>query len=766
MKRDIKLQLSENSIKVLERRYLAKDGEGRIIETPEQLFRRVADALAKPDRLYGADDAAVQKTSDTFFDTIASLEFMPNSPTLMNAGRPLGQLSACFVLPVGDSMEEIFETIKHAALIHKSGGGTGFAFSRLRPRNSVVASTSGVASGPVSFMKVFNSATEAVKQGGTRRGANMGILRVDHPDILEFVSCKDDLTQVTNFNISVAITDAFMKAVEAGSTYDLLDPRTGQPYTLDGKTQKADARTVFENIVDHAWKTGEPGIVFIDRMNEGNPTNQIERIEATNPCGEQPLPPYDSCNLGSINLGKFVMDPLPDGYSPREPEKGIDWPRLAKAIRICVRFLDNVIDANQYPIPEIRKQSQANRRIGLGVMGWADLLALLNVPYNSETALTLGEEMMRFVNDEGHMESSELAKRRGKFPNWEGSIFAQEGIAMRNTTVTTVAPTGTISIIAGCSSGIEPFYAISFVRNVMEGTRLVDVNPAFEKIAKQRGFYSTEFMERIAQENSLRSFDEIPQDVKEIFVTAADVSPEMHIRMQAVFQKHCDSAVSKTINLPEESTRDDVKQAYWLAYRLKCKGVTIYRDGSRPMQVLSTGKTKDPTKPQPTAPVQTLSTEEEKLPATPHPEERPDVLPGITEKIKTGYGNLYVTINTKDGRPFEVFAQIGKSGYSTMADTEAICRLASLALRSGVPVRQVIEQLGGIGGASAVYDKGALITSIPDAIAKVLVKHFGGGTPYKNGHPDAGMLRCPDCEQPLAPEEGCLVCYNCGFSKC
>jgi len=765
MKREIKLQLSENSLKVLERRYLAKDGEGRIVETPEQLFRRVATALAEPDRLYGADDVVVKKTADTFYDMIAALEFMPNSPTLMNAGRPLGQLSACFVLPVGDSMEEIFETIKHAALIHKSGGGTGFAFSRLRPRNSVVASTSGVASGPVSFMRVFNSATEAVKQGGTRRGANMGILRVDHPDIMEFIACKDDLTQVTNFNISVAITDAFMKAVEQNSTYDLLDPRTGKPYEVDGEVKRLDARTVFENIVDHAWKTGEPGIVFLDRMNERNPTAPIEKIEATNPCGEQPLPPYDSCNLGSINLGKFVLDPLSETYSPREPEKGIDWPKLAKTIRNCVHFLDNVIDANQYPIPEIKKQSQANRRIGLGVMGWADMLAMLRVPYNSEAALKLGEEVMRFVNEEGHLESSELAKRRGKFPNWEGSIYKDDGVAMRNATVTTVAPTGTISIIAGCSSGVEPYFAVSFVRNVMEGTRLVDVNPIFEKIAKERGFYSTELMERIAQENTLQNFDEIPPDVKEIFVTAADVTPEMHIRMQGEFQKHCDSAVSKTINLPQEATREDVKQAYWLAYRLKCKGVTIYRDGSRPMQVLSTGKTTDPTKKQPTEPVQTLVTEEEKLPALPHPEERPDVLQGITEKIKTGYGNLYVTVNVKNGKPFEVFAQIGKSGYSTMADTEAICRLASLALRSHVPVKQVIEQLTGIGGASAVYDKGTLITSIPDAIAKVLQKHFGNGQ-IKNGSPDAGMLVCPDCDQPLAAEEGCLTCYSCGYSKC
>jgi len=769
MDRNTKLQLSENSLKVLERRYLAKDGEGRSVETPEDLFRRVADALAESDRLYGADDATVQETARTFHEKITSLEFMPNSPTLMNAGRPLGQLSACFVLPVGDSMEEIFETIKHAALIHKSGGGTGFAFSRLRPRNSIVASTSGVASGPVSFMKVFNAATEAVKQGGTRRGANMGILRVDHPDIMEFISCKDDLTQITNFNISVAITDAFMKAVEHNTSYDLLDPRTCKPYTIEGEVLRLDAREVFESIVDHAWKTGEPGVVFIDQMNDRNPTSPSERIEATNPCGEQPLPPYDSCNLGSINLGKFVLDPLPETYSSREPQKGVDWGHLSKTIRTAVHFLDNVIDANNYPIPEIKHQTRRNRRIGLGVMGWADMLAILRVPYNSEAALELGEELMRFINEQGHMESSELAKTRGKFDSWEGSVYARDGVFMRNGTVTTVAPTGTISIIAGCSSGIEPYFAVSFIRNVMEGTRLVDVNPIFERIARERGFYSPELMERIAEHNTLKEFDEVPQDIKDIFVTAADVSPEMHIRMQGVFQKHCDSAVSKTINLPGDATRDDVKKAYWQAFKLGCKGVTIYRDGCRPMQVLSTGQTKNSNDAvaSPVRPVEGLAAPTSSpAPDVPTPEERPEVLQGFTERVRTGYGNLYVTINVKNGRPFEVFAQIGKSGYSAMADSEAICRMVSLALRSHIPVTRVIEQLEGIGGSSAVFDKGTLINSIPDAISKVLSKHFGNGVKTRNGHPDQGMLRCPDCDGPLTHEEGCLTCFNCAFSKC
>jgi len=751
------LKFTENALKVLERRYLIKDHEGKTAEKPLELFRRVADAIARPDLDYGASDEEYKRTADRFYRSMINLEFMPNSPTLMNAGRPLGQLSACFVLPVGDSMEEIFETIKHAALIHKSGGGTGFAFSRLRPRNSVVASTSGVASGPVSFMRVFNSATEAVKQGGTRRGANMGILRVDHPDILEFISCKDDTTQITNFNISVAITDEFMRAAEEGKPYALYDPRTKRPYEVDNAAQTLDAREVFNKIIDHAWKTGEPGIVFLDRINDNNPTKAIETIEATNPCGEQPLPAYDSCNLASINLGRFAMDPLPDNYHPRKNYSvGVNWERLADVVRMGVHFLDNVIDANKYPIPEIATQTKSNRRIGLGVMGWADLLAQLGISYGSEESLKLGEEIMERIESEGRIHSSELAKTRGKFPNWDGSVYATEGVAMRNATVTTIAPTGTISIIAGCSSGIEPYFAVSFVRNVMEGTKLVDVNPFFEQIAKEREFYSPELMERIAAANSLKDFDEIPEDVKNVFLTAADITPEQHIRMQAVFQKNCDSAVSKTINLSAEATREDVQTAYWLAYRSGCKGVTIYRDGSRPDQVLSTKKpapAKAEEKPAPTPGTNLMI------------EERPDTLTGITEKIKTGYGNLYVTINAKNDRPFEVFATIGKSGYSTMADTEAICRLISLALRSGIPVKNVMTQLQGIGGANPIFGRGEVISSIPDAIAKVLKKHFGNGM-KKRVRRDISTVQCPDCGGRLEHKEGCVLCPSCGFSKC
>ncbi|MFZ1682668.1 MAG: vitamin B12-dependent ribonucleotide reductase, partial [Candidatus Zixiibacteriota bacterium] len=576
------MRLTDNALTVLKRRYLIKDDQGRVIETPHELFVRVARFIAGADRLYGATEAHVEKTAEKFFAIMASLDFVPNSPTLMNAGRPLGQLSACFVLPVGDSMEEIFETNKHAAIIHKSGGGTGFAFSRLRPKNSVVASTSGVASGPVSFMKVYNASTEAVKQGGTRRGANMGILRVDHPDILDFISCKQDTSEITNFNISVAVTDAFMDALRKGDRYTLFDPRHGKPHMIDGHEATLDAREVFDKIVEQAWKTGEPGIVFIDRMNRGNPTSPSESIEATNPCGEQPLPPYDSCNLGSINLGQFVPDELPTDYTATEASRAIDWDRLARTVHAAVHFLDNVIDVNKYPIPQIEAQTRKNRRIGLGVMGWADMLVKLHLPYNSEEAIALGEQLMEFVETEARKQSSELAVSRGRFPNWEGSVYKQDELLMRNATVTTVAPTGTISIIAGCSSGIEPYYAIAYERNVMEGTRLIEGNPVFDHVAKERGFYSEDLMKKISGVRSLKDLTEIPEELRALFLTAADVSPRDHIRMQAAFQKHCDSSVSKTINFPESATKEEVRSAYELAYELGCKGVTIYRDNSRP----------------------------------------------------------------------------------------------------------------------------------------------------------------------------------------
>jgi ribonucleoside-diphosphate reductase alpha chain len=741
------IQLTDNAITVLKRRYLARDGEGRVIETPRDLFLRVARAIAEADRLYGAGDKQVAAVTQRFYEMMAALVFLPNSPTLMNAGRPLGQLSACFVLPVGDSMEEIFETNKHAAIIHKSGGGTGFSFSRLRPRNAPVASTSGVASGPVSFMRVYNASTEAVKQGGTRRGANMGILRVDHPDILEFIACKQITSEITNFNISVAITDSFMEAVETGRNYPLIDPRTGRVFVADGQEKYLDARMVFDRIVEQAWQTGEPGIIFIDRMNRLNPTSLSETIEATNPCGEQPLPPYDSCNLGSINLERFVRRPLPADYSPSRPADGVAWDELGSAVRTAVHFLDNVIDANKYPIEQIEQQSRKNRRIGLGVMGWADLLVQLRLPYNHDDAAALGEQVMAFIETEARNQSSELAKHRGRFPNWEGSTYRTEGVAMRNATVTTVAPTGTISIIAGCSSGIEPYYAIAFERNVLDGTRLTELNPHFARLAREGNFLSEELMKKLVTVRSLKDLPEIPEEIRALFLTAADISPDDHIRMQAAFQKHCDSSVSKTINFPESATREAVRLAYLQAYRAGCKGVTIYRDNSRPDQVLSTKAI---------ASAGELANKQVAV--------RPSLLTGFTEKIRTGYGNLYVTVNVRDGRPFEVFAHIGKSGYTTMADTEAICRLISLALRSEIPIEQIIRQLRGIGGSNQVYADGARVSSIPDAIAQVLHRHFGNaGAPTAAAQPPEV---CPECGAAMSLDSGCAVCATCGYSNC
>jgi ribonucleoside-diphosphate reductase alpha chain len=755
--------LTQNALEVLKRRYLRKDAEGRVIETPRELFIRVARFIAEADRNYGGGDDQVEASAREFYRLMVDREFMPNSPTLMNAGRELGQLSACFVLPVGDSMEEIFEAVKHAALIHKSGGGTGFSFSRLRPRNSIVASTSGVASGPVSFMKVFNASTEAVKQGGTRRGANMGILRVDHPDIMEFIRCKNDTGEVTNFNISVAITDAFMQALDGDTTYPLYNPHTQTTHVVDGREVHLSAREVFDQIIAHAWQTGEPGVIFLDRINRGNPTLPSEQIEATNPCGEQPLPPYDSCNLGSINLGRFVRDPLPEDYTSSMPERGIDFERLGRAIRAAVHFLDNVIDQNKYPLPRIEEQSKKNRRIGLGIMGWADMLVKLGLPYNCERAVRLAEQVMGFVQSEGHKESSHLAKTRGKFPNWEGSIYAEQNVAMRNATVTTIAPTGTISIIGGCSSGIEPYYAIAFERNVMDGRRLVEVNPLFVEQLRKLGYYSDELVEQISGARSLRYIEGVPESLRALFLTAADVSPSDHVLMQAAFQRECDSSVSKTINFEESASIADVRQAFVQAYRRGCKGVTVYRDNSRPHQVLSTGRQSEHGTGGSQASPQELPQEVGPRPATVAP--RPAVLKGMTEKIRTGYGNLYVTVNTRDGKPFEVFAHIGRSGYSTMADTEAICRLISLALRSGVPVEAVIRQLRGIGGASQVFSGGARVSSIPDAIAQVLHRWSDRSTDPKPQETGAAEI-CPQCSGAMFFVSGCWSCPSCGYSTC
>lgn len=730
------LRLSPNAVKVLERRYLRKDMNGNLLEEPHQMFRRVAHHIARAELNYDPD-ADLTATEECFYALMSDLKFLPNSPTLMNAGRRLGQLAACFVLPVEDSMEEIFETLKNAAIIHKSGGGTGFSFSCLRPKNSTVGTTGGVASGPVSFMKIFNTATEQVKQGGTRRGANMGILRVDHPDIMEFVFCKNNNGDLNNFNISVGLTDAFMSAVEKGTSYDLIDPRD------DRVVNTLDARQVYDSLVEQAWKTGDPGIIFLDRINRDNPTPALGPIESTNPCGEQPLLPLEACNLGSINLARCTKDS--DGQTV------LDYDELKHIIHTSVRFLDNTIDMSRYPLPQIDAMVKGNRKVGLGVMGFADLLFQLRVPYNSEDALSLAEELMAFIQTESRAASRDLAKQRGPFPNYADSLYEQAGQPpQRNATVTTIAPTGTLSIIANCSSGIEPLFALSFVRNVMDNDKLIEVNPFFEAEAKSRGFYSEDLMQAVAQCGSIQDVDGIADDVKSVFVTAHDIPAEWHIRMQAAFQRHTDNAVSKTVNLPHDATAQDVRKVYDLAHALDCKGVTIYRDGSKDNQVLSTGATrKEPDGSTLTA-----------------VRKRPETLEGFTTKIRTGYGHLYVTVTEFNHQPFEVFATIGKSGRSTTAKTEAIGRLVSLALRSGVPVDDIVQQLKGIGGEHPVFQDGGLVLSIPDAIARVLEKRY---LKQNNGKPAGNSLMgttCPECGQTVSYEEGCRKCYFCGYTKC
>ncbi len=733
------INLSKNALTVLEKRYLRRDTQGKALEKPEDMFRRVASTIAAVEGKFDSK-ADTGDLTEKFYHMMTNFEFLPNSPTLMNAGRELGQLSACFVLPVGDSMEEIFEAVKYTALIHKSGGGTGFSFSRLRPANDVVMSTTGISSGPISFMRVFDVATETIKQGGTRRGANMGILRIDHPDIMNFIMCKDDQKQLNNFNISVGLTEAFMKAVEKDEDYDLLNPRSGEVVgTLN-------ATKVFHRIVKQAWSNGEPGIIFLDRLNRDNPTPHIAEIESTNPCGEQPLLPYESCNLGSINLGKMVV-------------KGdVDWQRLKDVVKLSVRFLDNVIDANNYPLPQIHEMTLSNRKIGLGVMGWSDMLILLGIPYNSPEAISLGEKVMRFINEEGHAASRELAKERGPFPNYKGSIFDKKGAEpIRNATITTIAPTGTISIIANASSGVEPLFAVSFVRQVLDNNILIDVNPIFEKIARERGFYSEELMKRIADHGTIQDIAEIPEDVRRVFVTAHDITPEVHIEMQAAFQKHTDNAVSKTVNFSNGATVEDVEKVYQLAYKLDCKGVTIYRDGSRDMQVLSTGKKEE-------APAQAPPAVEEKKVIK---RERPKALKGWTYQMQTGCGPIYITINEDKAGLFELFTTMGKAGGCAASQCEAIGRMVSLAWRSGVQARQVIKQLLGIScHAQAGFGENKVL-SCADAVAKAVQAHVRASgvdvdfeaKPFERG-------ACPECGGVVEHEGGCAVCRVCGYSEC
>ena len=755
------MNITPNAATVLERRYLIRNDKGEVTETVEDLFRRVARAIAAPDAAYDKE-ANLEALEEEFYEMMTSLDFLPNSPTLMNAGRPLGQLSACFVLPVADSMDAIFEAIKQAALIHKSGGGTGFSFSRLRPSGSTVNSTGGVASGPISFMRVFNMATEAVKQGGTRRGANMGILRIDHPDILSFINCKADNADITNFNISVGITEKFMEAVEANAPYDLVDPASGEV------TGQLNAKEVFDKIVYAAWRNGEPGIIFLDRLNRDNVVPSQGEIESTNPCGEQPLLPYESCNLGSINLTRML----------RRDENGcaVDWDKLAGTVKKAVHFLDNVIDANKYPLEQIDFTTKQTRKIGLGVMGWADMLLYLGIPYNSDEAVKLAGKLMEFITNTGRGASAELAKVRGPFPLFEDSIF-KDGAPLRNATVTTIAPTGTLSIIAGVSSGVEPVFSYAYIRTVMDGTNMVEVSPVLREVLEARGLYSDELLQHIAEEGTLVHREDLPEDIRRVFVSAHDISPLYHTRMQAAFQEYTDNAVSKTVNFPHDATKEEVAEVYTLAYKLGCKGVTIYRDGSREIQVLNLKKKEEPEPAAAPCP----------SPVVPRP--RPDVTHGLTEKVAIGCGNLYITVNYDENGICEVFTNTGKAG-GCPSQSEATARLVSIALRSGMDVKTLTSQLRGIRCPSTIRQPGMKCTSCPDAIARVIEKvvassEYQAGLkrpaapapaapvsaapaakPKAESAVAAHIRECPECGAPVEHEGGCVMCRNCGYSKC
>ena len=745
---------SEPALRVLRERYLSREG-GEVTETPEEMCWRVARAIAAAEVRFGRSPAAAAEVAAAFYDMMVDGYFLPNSPTLMNAGKGNQlQYSACYVLPVGDSMEEIFDSVKAAAIIHQSGGGTGFAFSRLRPKNDFVRSTGGRASGPVSFLRVFNSATEAVKQGGTRRGANMGVLRVDHPDIVEFIECKLD-GGMTNFNISVAATNAFMDALARGADYDLVNPRTG---LVAGRLS---AREIFERIVRAAWRTGDPGLVFIDRINQSpaNPTPEVGLIEATNPCGEQPLLPFEACNLGSVNVAKFVRE--------RGGQPEIHWDELERVARLAVRFLDDVIEVNPYPLPAIDVMVKANRRIGLGVMGWADLLFTLGIPYDSDQALDLAGRLMAFIEEKGHDQSAKLAEERGPFPNWSRSIY-RSGRSLRNSTVTTIAPTGTISMIAGCSSGIEPVFALAFEHRVKgpDGERVLPfVSETFERLGRQRGFYTEALMAEVARRGSLHGLAGVPDDARAVFKTAHEIDYTWHVRHQAAFQRHTDNGVSKTINLPREATTDDVANAYLLAWEEGCLGITVFRDGCKGSQVLTAGLREEA--------ASDLEVSERGVKPRPHS------LVGRTYRMETPIGTAFITVNdTESGDPFEVFVQVGKAGTDTMAVAEALGRLVSLVLRLPSPLsaerrlEEVINQLSRIGGGQPTGFGAAKVLSLPDALARTLGEHIG--QPRRDaasGASAAGLRRvgdlCKECGQAtVIYEEGCKKCLSCGYNEC
>jgi len=761
------IDLSPSAITVLESRYLKKDSHGKATETAHDMFMRVADNIAQADKNYRS--GSLDETTEKFYRSMSSLHFLPNSPTLMNAGRELQQLSACFVLPVPDSIDGIFEAAKQGAIVHKSGGGTGYSFSKLRPKGDIVGSTQGVASGPVSFMSAFNVYTDVVKQGGTRRGANMGILSVSHPDIMEFIDAKcnpDDKAkmiagqfgdskyvhgavaralvenyQLNNFNLSVAVTDKFMEAVEKGTKYDLIHPVTGKV------VRTIDARKVFEKIAQNGWRTAEPGVIFIDTINKYNPTPGVGQFDATNPCAEQPLLPYESCNLGSIDVSKFVKDGK------------IDYQGLEAVVKNSIHFLDNVVDMNHAPIPQINEMTRANRKVGLGIMGFADALIYMGIPYGSHDSIQVAEQLTKFIQDASKDASRELARERGSFPNIDLSIY--KGQDMRNATTTTIAPTGTIGIITGCSQGIEPLYSVVVSRRTGEFT-LFEPSKVFEKKLREAGIEPTkEMLEQILKNGGPKGI--VPPEIADIFVTAGDLSAEQHIKVQAAFQRHIDNAVSKTINMPNSATVEDIEKAYALAYKSGLKGITIYRDGSRGTQVLNVGPDKVRKS------LQTILTEEALK------TERPEIVKGETLTSRTSFGKLFMTINRRpDGTPYEIFCAIGKSGGDIGAMAEGYGRLMSRQLQGGSTLEDIAEQLGGIGGKSAVFDNGHSVTSLPDAISKTIKRHIEHYEKGNGHHVDTKSVSeisgnmCPKCHSPLIATEGCEKCStsDCDYSKC
>ena len=800
--------ISENGLKVLEKRYLKRSPIDAIIETPADMFMRVVNAVSDVEKIYTKDPAELEAIKKKFTQLLFSGDFLPNSPTLMNAGREMGLLSACFVLPIEDSIDSIFDTIKTTALIQKAGGGTGFSFDKLRPTGDHITTSGGKTSGPISFWKVLAETTNAIQQGAFRRGANMGMMSITHPDILRFIVSKQDLNNFTNFNISIKITDAWMKRYHENGNdpHIVTNQRTNSSYVIpksinmknyaiqdllpidtyknESSQQNTEVWTneeIYNLIVACAWKTGEPGMIFIDEINRGNPTPKIGAIEATNPCGEQPLLPFEACNLGAINVSKFVEN----SYSDKTV---FNWKRFEKVIDSAVHFLENIIDINRYPTKEIETMCRGNRKIGLGLMGFADTLFLLGIPYNSGRGVEFGEKLMKFLNERSHNSSEKLAEKRGSFPNWKDSIWDKKhNRKMRNAATTTIAPTGTISIISDCSGGIEPLFSLTFYRNILQGEKLLEVNNVFKKTLEKKGLYSKKIVSHISEKGTIKHCDDVPDSIKKIFICSHDIDPGWHLKMQAAFQKHCDSSISKTINLPEHVSSDDVKKIYSKAWKLGCKGVTVYRDGCRKLQPMDSNKQS--------------KTSSEKENSNKFPIQTPDILSAIRIRQNTPFGHMHVsiTVDPKTEKELEVFAQLGKAGDIAMSDLEAISRLISLYLRSGGDLPQVINQLDGIGSHLSIPTKDGRVMSIGDGLGKTLQRYIEAKQKYgllailtgqinfasislkkngtENGNTSNGngsseimdkfKIKCPECnEGALRFTEGCVTCILCGFSQC